>query len=350
MKASAAAVNGALAVAGLLAAYATWQRPKETSNNDNVTVLEATKSTLGRIRYEDGARILEVFQVEGEKAVWLRQEQLPGTLTRVAPPNSLQEDGGAFDAGVVPEARPAPIEPPREMRGNERADALLLRFTPFEAVRALGKLAADKQKELGLEGTVRKLTITVSGQPHVYAVSNPQPGMVGTYLRDEKDGTVYLLTGSLMSELEPSSQALIDRRLHTFRAPDFDEFVIGYDGSKHAYLQKDAEIPQTMKVAAKATPDKPDDLVRNWHDKVWNRLIVTEVLGKGELPKAGEPKVEMRIDYLARGSSKGFIELAKSGAGDLWARTENTASWVGLHTGTDDVIAEAKKFTGPSKP
>ena len=122
------------------------------------------------------------------------------------------------------------------------------------------------------------------------------------------------------------------------------------EGKKQAYLQKDAEIPQTMKVSAKETPDKQDDLVRNWHDKVWNRLIVTEVLGKGELPRTGEPKVEMKIEYLSRGSSKGFIELAKSGAGDLWARTENTASWVGLHTGTDDVIAEAKKFTGPTKP
>ena len=362
MKASSAAVNGALAVAGLLAAYVTWQRPKETSNNDNVTVLEATKGTLGKVRYEDGSRVLEVFQPEGEKAVWLRMETIPSALTKLPSQYTVQADGGAYpldgggngpnDAGLFMEVKAMgnePPAPPREMRGNERADALLVRFTPFEAVRALGKLTAEKQKELGLEGSVRKLTVTVSGQPHVYVVSNPQAGMVGTYLRDEKDGAVYLLTGSLLSELEPSSQALIDRRLHAFRGPDFDEFVIGYDNAKHAYLQKDAEIPQTMKVSAKETPDKQDDLVRNWHDKVWNRLIVTEVLGKGEQPKTGEPKVELRIDYLARGSSKGFIELGKS-AGELWARTENTASWVGLHAGTDDVIAEAKKFTSPSKP
>ena len=350
MRAGSAAMNGALAVAGLVAAYVTWQRPKETSNNDNVTVLEATKATLGKIRYEDGTRSLEVFVPEGQKAVWLRQEFIPGKLTRIPLPGLIHPDGGLVDAGTGPLAETLePPTPPRQMRGNERADALLLRFTPFEAVRALGKLAAEKQKELGLENPVRKLTVTVSGQAHPFAVSNPQPGMVGTYLRDEKDGTVYLLTGSLLSELEPSSQALIDRRLHAFRGADFDEFVIGYDEKKHAYLQKDAEIPQTMKVSAKETPDKPDDLVRNWHDKVWNRLIVTEVLGKDELPKTGTPKVELRIDYLARGSSKGFLELAKSGTGDLWARTENTASWVGLHGGTDDVIAEAKKFTGPTQ-
>ncbi len=352
MKASSAAFNGALAVAGLVAAYTTWQRPKETVSNDNVVVLEATKKTLGRIRYEDGARVLEVFQAEDTKAVWLRTEVIPTPLTRISWEKSAAFDGGLPpDGGALGEPVVAgPPVPPRELKGNERADALLLRFTPFEAVRALGKLPADKQKELGLEGSTRKLTVTVSGQARVFLVSTPQPGMIGSYLRDEKDGAVYLLTGSLLSELEPSSQALVDRRLHTFRAPEFDELVIGYDDKKHAFLQKDAEIPQTMKLMAKQTPDKPDDLVRNWHDKVWNRLIVTEVLGKGELPKGGAPKVELRIDYLARGAGKGFIELGKSG-GELWARTENTASWVGLHTGTDDVIAEAKRFTGAgSKP
>jgi hypothetical protein len=342
MKASSAAVNGALAVAGLIAAYVTWQRPKETTTNENVVVLDATKGTLGRVRFEDGTRVLEVYRPEGEKTVWLKQTVIPAKLSIVANERTL--DAGLPDSGMVVTIVPTPPPPPREVRANDRADQLLLRFAPFEAVRALGTLAAEKQKELGLQGSERKLTITVSGQPHVYTVSSPQPGMIGTYLRDEKDQKVYLLTGSLLSELEPSSQALVERKLHSFRAPDFDEFVITNDGKKQAYLQKDAEIPQTMKVAAKETPDKADELVRNWSDKVWNRLIITEVLGKGEAPKDGEPKVELRIDYLARGSAKGWTELGKSKSGDIWARSENTAGWVGIHAGTDDVVAEAKKF------
>lgn len=361
MKASSAAINGALAVAGLVAAYATWQRPRDTGSNDNVVVLEASRATLNKVRFDDGSRVLELTRPDGAKTVWLRQETLASPLTRMPSQYTLlpdggpalPTDGGALDAGgIVVEVKqlpPEPPPPPRITRGNERAETLLGRFTPFEAVRALGTLSKEKEKELGLEGSVRTLAVTVSGQVHTYAVSNPQPGMIGTYLKD-KDGAVYLLTGSLLSELEPSSQALVDRRLHTFRAPEYDEFVIGYDTVKRAYLQKDAEIPQTMKVSAKETPDKPDDLVRNWHDKVWNRLIVTEVLGKDEAPKTGAPKVELRIDYLARGANKGFLELGKGPGGELWARTENTASWVGLHSGTDDLIAEAKKFTTTSRP
>lgn len=357
MKASAAAVNGALAVAGLVAAYVTWQRPKDAVNDDKVVVVEASKSSLQKVRYDDGARALELTRDDG--VVWLRQEVHPTALTKVTTPHSLLPDGGAAlpsdagwsltsDGGVKVEmtaVAAGPPPPPRVTRGNERAETLMGRFTPFEAVRALGKLQPAKEKELGLDATTRTLTLTVSGQARAFAVSNPAAGMIGTYLKDTKDGSVFLLAGSLMSELEPSSQALVDRRLHAFRAPEFDEFVISFDAVKKAYLQKDAEIPQTMKVMPKDTPDKSDDLVRNWHDKVWNRLIVTEVLGKDEAPKSGAPKVELRIDYLARGKGKGFIELGKGPGGELWARTENTANWVGLHTGTDDLIAEAKKFT-----
>ncbi len=352
MKASSAAINGALAVAGLLAAYVTWQRPKELSGNDNITVLEASKSTLAKVRYEDGDRVLEVFRPEGDKGVWLRQEVLATARVKVPIPGLLEADGGFLinDGGRDIPTTPLVVPPPKELKGNERAEALMARFTPFEAVRALGKLSEAKQKELGLDGSLRKLTVTVAGQAHVFTVSTPMPGTVGNYLRDEKDSAVYLLTGSLLSELEPASQSLVDRRLHTFRGPDFDEFVLTFDDKKRAFLQKDAEIPSTMKVFPKETPEKTDDLVRNWHDKVWNRLIVTEVLGKGENPQGGAPKVELRIDYLARGKSKGFVELGKSSSGDLWARTENTASWVGLHTGTDDIIAEARKFSSTPKP
>jgi hypothetical protein len=360
MKASAAAVNGVLAVVGLAAAYTTWQRPKDVVREDKVVVLEASKASLQKVRFDDGSRALELTRAD-DGVVWLRQEVHAGALTKVATPHTVLPDGGAAlptapdggwsttsDGGVKVEVTPLPPEappPPRVTRGNERAETLMGRFTPFEGVRALGTLAPAKEKELGLEGSTRTLTVTVSGQARAFTVGNPQTGMVGTYLKDAKDGAVYLLSGSLLSELEPSSQALVDRRLHTFRGPDFDEFVISYDAVKKAYLQKDAEIPQTMKVMAKDTPDRPDDLVRNWHDKVWNRLIVTEVLGKDESPKTGAPKVELRIEYLGRGKLKGFVELGKGTGGDLWARTENTASWVGLHMGTDDLIAEAKKFT-----
>ncbi len=63
---------------------------------------------------------------------------------------------------------------------------------------------------------------------------------------------------------------------------------------------------------------------------MWNRIIVTDVLGKDELPPHGEPKIMLRIDYAMKGKPKGWLELAK-GQGALlnvYGRSVNTAGWV----------------------
>ena len=97
----------------------------------------------------------------------------------------------------------------------------------------------------------------------------------------------------------------------------------------------------------KKTPDKPEELVKNWHDKVWTRLIVTEVLGKGEAPKHGEPRVAMRLDYTSRGQPKGWLEVGLDDTKGTWARSENTANWVAVHQGADELVIEAKKIVSP---
>ncbi|MBX7099229.1 MAG: DUF4340 domain-containing protein [Myxococcaceae bacterium] len=345
MKARGLAVQGALAAGALVAAYATWQGPKETTGSDaQVTVVDASKSKLDKVRYEDGRNSIELFK-KGERFLLTQASFPPKPLPTAFQADAGQSDGGAADAGVVVAAAPEKPKAPRTVYAGERAEKLYEKFTPFEASRALGVLAADKLKEVGLEGSERKLTVTVSGQSRVFTVSKPDTATIGTYLRDEKSGEVFLMSGVLFAELEPSSAALVERRLHAFKAAAVDELTVTAEGSAKTYLQKDADIPATTKLSPKDAPDKPDELARNWHDKVWSRLIVTDVLGEGELPEGGEPKVAVRIDYRGKGETKGFLELAQVGK-SLFARSENTVSWVGLHAGADDLLAEAKKIAG----
>jgi hypothetical protein len=200
-------------------------------------------------------------------------------------------------------------------------------------------------KELGLFDTKRKLTVSISGAQRVFDVGNPSLNIVGMYLRDAADGTVYLLPAAMLSELEPSSQQLVDRRMHVFKMNEYDAFTIETAGEKKEFVSSNADIPQTAKVAPRETPDKQDELARNWSDKVFNRLIVTEVFGKGETPMAGEPKIELRVDYTSGGKPKGFVEIGKAN-GAVFGRSENTAGWVGLHMGTDDVLTDAKRIAG----
>lgn len=335
------AMQGGLALLGLVAAYATWQRPKETQKAERALVLSASKQSLEKLHFDDGTRFVEVAKVAGsEPRLWVALGFLEGRRP-VFDAGVAQVDA---DAGVSRMAAVPPPEPPpnRKVLASERADTLFARFMPFDATRALGTQPKEKLDELGLVGSERHLEVTVAGQAHQFLVSKPSHGMIGSYVQDEKSQEVYLVQSSIFSELDPASQLLVDRRLHLFKQPEFDHFSVAFEGKTVEYVQENANVPSATKVAKASQPEKPDELAKNWHDKVWNRLVVTEVLGQGELPKAGEPKVALKLVYLARGKEKGWLELGRDPSKGVWARTENTASWVGVHQGAEETIQEAK--------
>ncbi|MFZ5468829.1 MAG: hypothetical protein ACOZIN_05265 [Myxococcota bacterium] len=329
MKARGAAVQGALAVVGLVAAYVTWQREPEQSKGE-VVVLDVSKSSLEKVRYEDGMRFIELYRQGGEggPVTWLRQGMLEAAAV-------AQADGGVS----------TPPAPPKEVRGNERAEKLYERFAPLRAARAFGALPPERKKEVGLAESKRRLEVTAAGVTRSFKVSTSAMG-VGTPFVEDEQGRAFLLGGTLISELDPSSQQLVDRRLHAFRAAEVDAFVVKADGKSREFVQSGAEIPATTKVAPKETPDKPDELARNWHDRVWSRLVVTEVYGRGQLPPEGEPKASLRIEYSQRGAPKGWLEIAK-GEKTAYARSEQTANWVALHGNLDDILTEGKKLVSP---
>lgn len=371
MKARSAVIQGVLAGVGLMAAYTTWQRPKAAKANETVPVLDVSKNAVEEVRYEDGTRFIVLRrEVKDEPVVWLTQGFLEGKGPPPPPVNphagAVSADGGVIDGGRLAaagvdagallaanaDAGVAPVKvvtpPPRTLRGNERAEKLYEKFAPLMAARALGTLSPEKLKEVGLDVTEKKLSLKVSGTPRAYRLATSGTGLLGSYVQDTKDNHVYLLASETVTELDPSSGQLIDRRLHGFRPADFDSFKVTYEGAAKEFVQTGAEVSQTTKVAPKETPDKPDEFVRNWHDKILNRLVPTDVLGKGEIPASGEPKVILRIDYFVRGKDKGFLELAK-GTGtlvEMFARSEHTAGWVALHMGSENFAEEARKVVG----
>ena len=349
MKARSAALQGGLAVAGLIAAYVTWQRPVESSKKESVVVVDATKSSLEKVRYEDGVRSVSV---EKKDRLLVSLAYLPGKRPVYDAGVEILEldagvDGGV-DGGVLRvSAKPAEPMPDRTVYANDRADTLWAKLTPFEGTRALGQLPKEKLEELGLTNSERRLELTVAGVPHRFTISRPQSGIIGTYAQEEKSGDVFLISSSLFNELDPNSQLLVDRRLHLFKPTEFDSFTVKAGDKSAEYVQTGADIPQTAKIARASSPDKPEELVKNWHEKIWNRLIVTEVLAKDEEPKAGAPQVQLRLDYSLKGQPKGWLELAFDPGGATWARSENTPSWVSVHQGSEEIILEGIKQAVP---
>ena len=53
-------------------------------------------------------------------------------------------------------ARPDQKTPERELRGNDSANKLFEKFGPLKGSRALGKLAPEKLKEVGLDAPKKK--------------------------------------------------------------------------------------------------------------------------------------------------------------------------------------------------
>jgi hypothetical protein len=353
MKAGATAIHGGLAAAALLAAYVTWQRePEITGVEEEAIALDLNKSDVEKVRYEDATKWV-IIERRGED-VWLHTGHKPpppppaaaGGADGGTPGGGA--DGGTATAAAPPPPPPVPTSvpstPDRELRGNELAVKLLDRFAPLKALRALGTLPPEKLKEVGLEGSARKITVHQRGG-RTYELQAGTPGGPGgssPYLQNLADKKVYLVASTLVSDLDAAGVRLVDRRLHTFKQPEPDTVVVKA-GDKSRELVQTSDPSGAIKLASKKTPDKPDELTKNWADKVW-RVIVTETLGKGEMPPGGEPKVEGRVEYLRNGKSLGFVDLARGSKGELYLRSEYTAGWNRAHSSADEVLGEIKKI------
>ena len=339
MNARGAAIQSGLAALGLVVAYATWQREPERAPGE-VVVIDANKSDLKKIRFEGGdnkwVELTRRSDDGEEPRVWLK---------------------------VSPDA--ARKSPERELPGNDGAQRLWDKFTPLHATRALGKLDAAKLKEVGLEKPVKKLTVEARGGKLDFAIGAPPFGGVSDpYVRDEHDQRVYVLGGGIVGDLESAATRLVDRALHGFKAGDYDTITVSSGGKSRTFTTANAESLTQAKLLAKN--GKPDDMAKNWHDRVW-RFFVTDVLGKGENPAAGTPEVSCKVEYLSRGKKRGWLEIGHlttqapaqqnvsssqpptAPVTEFWARSEHTASWTKLPTTADQVDKECAKVAATAE-
>jgi hypothetical protein len=347
-----AAIQGGLAALGLLVAHFTWQREPERAPGA-VAVIDATKADVTRVQYEDenGSVVLTRGGGDGP-AVWLHQVTTKSDTKPQNPHEPAPKQEDKKDEKKEPGKR---IE--RDLGGGDGAVKLLDQFGPMVSPRAFGVLDAAKLKELGLDAPKRKLEVTVKGDVRRYEIGQPANAAGGeSFLRDTRDNRVYLMPRGMLSQLQGSS-SLIDRKLHSFEPAEFDRMVISSGGKQKEYAQVGRESRTTAGFAPPKTPDKRDQMAKNWHDAVW-RIFPADVLGRGETPASGAPAPVVRVDYYDGKKAVGWLELAKlepaapaAGAtspatpppAETYARTEHTVGWVKLNTGAQ-LIADAQKL------
>ncbi|HVZ74200.1 MAG TPA: hypothetical protein VHJ20_17595 [Polyangia bacterium] len=341
-----AAIQGGLAAIGLLAAHFTWQREPERAPGE-IAMVDAAKSEVTHVRYEDQNTILALDRRAGdpETSVWVHLE-----------PKAIENS--PVKPGDPPPPPTPPSAPPRDLRGNADAVKLADRFSPLVSPRAFGVVDKAKYVELGLDAPTRHLEMTVRGDVHKYDVGIALHAQNGeAFFRDLRDNRVYLVPRGLLNELG-NAKRLIDSRLHTFDTKQFDKIVITAGGKKRELVHFGRDNFSTDAYASVKTPDKRDQMAKNWHDALW-RTFPMEVLGKDEKPgekpgkDPGKLTTVLRVEYSEKGAPVGWIEIARLEGGggdssvsgvndDLYARSEYTLGWTRLHA-SEELVTDAEK-------
>lgn len=334
-----------LAAAGLLLAYLTWQRRPDLAVGESI-VVDLAKSDLQLIRFADE-----------ERKSWVELTREPG---HDGPFVAVKVSGTKVEGGALPPGHPT-IQmnvPDRQARGSANAKRVFEAFAPLKASRALGVLDDKALKELGLDATKKTIEVRASGVSRRFKIAPAPPGGNDPYLRDERDGKVYVVSRSILSDLQSASVNLIERKLHDFRIEDADRLAVTRGARKKEFVLSRVPNAIGVRFAPAAAPDKFDETVKNWHERIW-KLFPSEVLGKDEPiapPRDGQPG--LRLEYSARGSRLGWLDLipgspqgeqstaAPAGEQYPYARSEFTLGWFKLPAADMALLSEVDSILG----
>ena len=409
-------VHAGLAALAVVFAYQTWTRDRAQTQTDSVVVLDAAKREVNSLAYEDEMRQITVERrngADGESYAWIltkTRSKVPvnppvpqaapagsaatPTAAPVAPTAPAPKPGmllappvkggdksgepavpaghpplpGGPSAGplVAPTAPAAsPPTPPVEMkdvttvkeyRGNDAATELLGLFGPLKALRALGTIDDAKAKELGLTDSKKSLTVSAKGLNYKFVLGGTSYGSGDYYVRDAQ-GQVFLLSQRIIADFEFADSRLMERRLHRFERADFDRIEVKVGDKTRSIVQGGRQNPQGFFFAEAATPDKRDDSLKNWVEKLL-RLSIGDYLAQGEAPATGAPSMSgaaktgevITVRVFEGRKELGNMVLsrypnAKTSQAEYYARTETSIALVRLLAATaESVLTDAEKW------
>ena len=272
------------------------------------------------------------------------------------PASAAAPASAALGAPVaVPPHQPEEKMVTKGFRGSEQAEKLLEAFAPLQGLRTLGKLDDAKAKELGLTESKKTLTVMVKGAPRKFTVGGTSYGTADIYVRDDQ-GNVFLLPQRFSSDFEYAESRLMERRLHRFERENISKVTVTVGAKTKTLVQQLRTDPLKFYWTAQETPDKRDDTLRNWMDKVL-RLALTDYVAKGEEPSAagmsqaaGAPQSGdvMTLKFYDGDKEIGTATFSRYPRGtqtEYFATTETTMALGRLLSNTaEGVIQDAEKW------
>jgi hypothetical protein len=288
-------VHAVLLAASVAAAVGVWTRdkaPKALATGD-VTVWSGKPSDLSRVHYESKTKTVDLDAKKddaGRYFVGLVK------LTKKDPPPDA-------DAGAP--ATPKSNEPVTLVSVGE-AQKLAELVAPLKALRALGKIASDREAEFGLSEPDGTLTLQIGGTEHKLVIGASTPGGADRYVRDGQSGEVFAIKGDVVRPLESAESRMVERDLHEWKDADVGSAKVTAGSKSRDMIRGGTEGKRFW--ADTSAPDTNDETLGNWVSKL-DRLRPLEFAAG---PPQGKETV-LRVDYLGPNKKAlGYLELAKA--------------------------------------
>ena len=258
-------VHLGLLAASLALAVGLWTREKEPKAlaAGDVTVWSGHAAKLDRVGFESKTRKVTVESKSDAEGRYFT-----GTFER---------DNGApaVDGGAAPAPPTSGAKTVVSFVSVGPGEKLAESLAPLKALRALGKIGADRAAEFGLAEPESTVTVRVDGADHKLQVGAATPGGGDRYVRDDASGEVYVIKGEPIRNLESADSMLLERDLHDWKDADVTRARLEAAG-------KTREIgrggPEGKRFWADAqSPDTNDETLGNWMSKL-DRLRPSEFL------------------------------------------------------------------------
>ena len=309
-------LHGGLLVVAAGLAYSVWNKDEPVAEKQQalVDVWGGSQASFTKLSFEGKTRKV---RLEGQKDA-LGYYYVTTVDKEDAPP--------ADPHAGVPNA---PLKPPDGKEAKKETlrfvsvkagETLVKSLAPLQAVRAVGKVEANRNEEFGLDKPEGTLKVSIDGKEHVLVIGGTTPGGSERYARYQNSGEVFAISGDIAQSLMFGDSRLPERDLHGFKNDEVSK----------VRLQKAGKSRELVRVKDKnegwgdpSAPTKQDETAGNWMSKL-GRLRGSDFIEKPAKALRPEDAI-VRVEYFDSGKSIGFVELYKlpgEKGNDYLARTE----------------------------
>ena len=286
-------------------AWRTWtdEETSLTLTRDRVQVWPANVEQLESVRFESDKRTVEVLVHKDEHGRWYEvrvDRELPGNAAH----------GHAHGAGGAAPQAPAPERKEQTFVSVTEAEKLAESLAPLLALRAVGRVEGDREKEFGFDEDVGTVVVRVAGKQHTLALGGLTPGGTDRYARVQETGEVFAVPGDLVRRFEQAESRLFERQLQNFGDQQPNRVRISYGERSRELVAVEGKLGGW---AAPDTPAEQDETASNWMGKL-GRLRVSSYL---EEPKVVEGKSPvLTAEYFRDKELLGKVELFENPAAE----------------------------------